>query len=57
MKKTSSKQNPLVELTTGKLSAQKSEAQVESFRKFMPNKERNKNYSSVGPSRGGRKGN
>ncbi len=57
MKSTTQKQNLKVEKANPKLAAQKAAAASETFRKFMPNSERNKNNSSVGPSWGGRKGN
>lgn len=57
MKKTAPKPNLLVELTKRKMEAQKSGAATEKFSKFKPNKPRNENNSSVGPSWGGRKGN
>ncbi len=58
MKKQSQKTNPIAELLKRKIDAQKSDnASSNSFRKFQPNKPRNENNSSVGPSWGGRKGN
>jgi len=55
--KSKSKPNLMVELTNKKMAEQKSGEKKESFGKFKPGKERNKNTSSVGPSWGGRKGN
>ena len=52
------KPNLLVELTKRKMEAQKTGgATDESFGKFKPNRPRNDNNSSVGPSWGRRKGN
>ena len=57
MKKTPQKPNQKVEIASAKEAAKKAAAASETFRKFMPNQQRNKNNSSVGPSWGGRKGN
>ena len=57
MKKKTEKPTLLVELINRKMAAQKSGAAPESFGKFKPSKERNKNTSAVGPAWGGRKGN
>ena len=57
MKKSEKKTNLLVELNNKKVAEQKAGKKTESFGKFKPAKERNKNNSSVGPSWGGRKGN
>ncbi|MBC7754038.1 MAG: hypothetical protein H7Z71_07355 [Moraxellaceae bacterium] len=58
MKKSETKPNLLVELTTRKMEAQKSGgATAETFKRFQPNKSRNVNNSNVGPSWGPRKGN
>lgn len=56
MKKTPQKPDPVVKVSDLKMTAKKSLGKA-SFSKFMPNRERNKNNSSVGPSWGGRKGN
>jgi hypothetical protein len=57
MKKTTEKPKLLVELTNRKMEAQKAGAAPKYFGNFQPNKPRNVNGSSVGPSWGGRKGN
>ncbi len=57
MKKAAEKPNLLVELNNRKVALQKSGTKAESFGKFKPSKERNKNNSAVGASWGPRKGN
>jgi hypothetical protein len=57
MKKETQKPNLLVELNNRKKEAQKAGVTSESFDKFKPNKPRNQNRLTVGPSWGGRKGN
>jgi hypothetical protein len=56
MKETTKKPNLPVEVADRKIVAKKPDPKA-SFGKFMTNRERNKNNSSVGPSWGGRKGN
>lgn len=62
MKETPQKPNQEVEVVVAdrKVVAKKPDSKANanaSFGKFMANRERNKNNSSVGPSWGGRKGN
>jgi|JI6StandDraft_1071083.scaffolds.fasta_scaffold1818651_1 hypothetical protein len=56
MKETPQKPNQEVEVADRKVIVKKPDPKA-SFGKFMANRERNKNNSSVGPSWGGRKGN
>lgn len=56
MTQTPNKTNVVAELLNRKAVLKKNETKSP-FGKFIPNRERNKNNSAVGPSRGGRKGN